>query len=199
MASVAEPIHAARAPSRPALKVVPAGGLPIVALTVAGLIIAIATNSQWALDFFHVVGGGLWTGIDLFFGLVLGPIIGSMSIPARMEFSSRVMPKMLLIMPTLVTMTLGSGFQLARKLGNLAPHSPDHPWLVASYIVIGVMATIALGLLEPANIAVLFELRKPNPNGARIGRLMKVFIYTAGITGLMQIATLVIMTRLASG
>ena len=198
MASIAEPIHAGLAPSRPALRIVPVRGLPVVAVVVVGLITAIATNSQWALDFFHVVGGGLWTGIDLFFGLVLGPIIGTMSIPSRMEFSSRVMPKMLLIMPTLVTMTLGSGFQLARKLGNLAPHSPNHTWLVASYVVVGVMATIALGLLEPANIAVLFELRKPNPNGARIGRLMKVFIYTAGITGLMQIATLVIMTKLAS-
>jgi hypothetical protein len=200
MASVAEPLHPALAPpSRQAVRVVPVRGLPIVAVAVVGLVVAIATNSTWALDFFHVVGGGLWTGIDLFFGLVLGPIIGTMSIPARMEFSSRVMPKMLLIMPTLVTMTLGSGFQLARKLGNLASNSPNHGWLVASYIVVGVMATIALGLLEPANIAVLFELRKPNPNGARIGRLMKIFIYTAGITGLMQIATLVIMTRLASG
>ena len=198
MASVAEPIPAALAPSRPAATVVPVRGLPVVAAVVVGLIAAIASNSQWALDFFHVVGGGLWTGIDLFFGLVIGPIIGTMSIPARMEFSSRVMPKMLLIMPTLVTMTLGSGFQLARKVGNLAANSPNHGWLVASYIVVGVMATIALGLLEPANIAVLFELRKPHPNGARIGRLMKVFIYTSGITGLMQIATLVIMTHLAS-
>jgi hypothetical protein len=163
-----------------------------------GLVVAIGTNSQWALDFYHVAGGGLWTAIDLFFGLVLGPIIGTMSIPARMEFSSRVMPKMLLIMPTVVTMTLGSGFQLARKLGNLAPNAPAHGWLVASYVVVGVLAVIALGLLEPANIAVLFELRKPNPNGARIGRLMKVFIFTAGITGLLQIATLVIMTKVAS-
>jgi hypothetical protein len=32
-----------------------------------------------------------------------------------------------------------------------------------------------------------------------IERLMKRFIYSAGITGVMQIATLVIMTRLASG
>jgi hypothetical protein len=200
MASIAEPIPAGLAPpARPTVRVVPVRGLPVVAVVVVGLIVAIASNSTWALDFFHVVGGGLWTGIDLFFGLVLGPIIGSMSIPARMEFSSRVMPKMLLIMPTLVTMTLGSGFQLARKLGNLAANSPNHGWLVASYVVVGVMATIALGLLEPANIAVLFELRKPQPNGARIGRLMKVFIYTAGIAGLMQIATLVIMTRLASG
>ena len=34
-----------------------------------------------------------------------------------------------------------------------------HGWIVASFIVVGVMAIIALGLLEPANIAVLFELR----------------------------------------
>jgi hypothetical protein len=182
--------------SRPAI--VPVKALPVVGVVLVGMVVAIATDSRWALDFYHVVGGGLWTGIDLFLGLVLGPIMGSMSIPARAEFSSRLMPKMLLIMPTLVTMTLGSGFQLARKLGNLAPGYPHHGWLVASYVVVGVMATIALGLLEPANLAVLFELRRPEPNGARIAKLMRVFIYTAGITGLMQIATLVIMTKLAS-
>jgi hypothetical protein len=122
-----------------------------------------------------------------------------MSIPSRIEFVTRLMPKMVLLMPTLVTMTLGAGFQLARHLGNLSASSPLHGWLLASYIVVGVMAVIALGLLEPANIAVLYELRKPKPNVVRIQRLMKVFIYTAGITGLMQIATLVIMTKLAAG
>jgi hypothetical protein len=163
------------------------------------MVVAIATNSLWALDFYHVVGGGLWTAIDLFFGLVLGPIMGSMSVQARAELSSRLMPKMLLLMPTLVTMTLGAGFQLARHLGNLAADYPHHGWLVASYVVVGVMATIALGLLEPANLAVLFEMRKPEPNRERIAVLMKVFIYTAGVTGLMQVATLVIMTKLAAG
>jgi hypothetical protein len=200
MATVAEPIPAGlAAPSRPRVKIVPLAGLPIVAVVIVGLTVAIATNSLWALDFFHVVGGGLWTAIDLFLGLVLGPIMGTMSLPSRIELSSRLMPKLLLLMPTLVTMTLGSGFQLARKLGYLQSAYPDHPWLVASFIVVGVMAVIALGLLEPANVAVLFELRKDQPNPARIGRLMRVFIYTAGITGLMQIATLIIMTKIATG
>jgi putative transposase len=58
-------------------------------------------------------------------------------------------------------MTLAAGFQLALKLGNLSPASPNHAWLVASFCVVGVMAVIALGVLEPANIAVLFEMRKP--------------------------------------
>ena len=199
MAVVAEPVHAAREIQRPAIKIVPLQALPIVGLLLVGLIVAIATNSRWALDAYHVVGGGLWTALDLFLGLVLGPIMGTMSIPSRIEFSSRLMPKLLVIMPTVVTMSLGSGFQLARHLGNLAPTYVNHDWLVASYAIVGVMAVIALGLLEPANVAVLFELRRPKPNAARIQRLMKVFIYTAGVTGLMQIATLVIMTKLASG
>jgi len=32
-----------------------------------------------------------------------------------------------------------------------------------------------------------------------IEKLMKRFIYTAGATGLMQVATLIIMTKLAAG
>lgn len=186
------------APSRPKIQIVPVRGLPIVAVVLAGLVVTIATNKLWPLEFYHVVGGGLWTALDLFLGLVIGPIMAKMSVSARMEFSARFMPKMLLIMPTLVTMTLASGWQLARLVGNLDVGYPKHWWLTASFIVVGVMAVIAIGILEPANIAVLFEMRKPQPDGEIIGRLMRRFVYTAGITGVMQIATLVIMTRLAS-
>jgi hypothetical protein len=185
-------------PPIPEFSIVPVRGIPIAAALLVGLIVAIATNSLWALTFFHVGGGGLWTSIDLFLGLIIGPIIGRMSVPARIEFTVRFMPKMVVIMPTLVAMTLGAGFQLARHLGNLETNYPHHGWLVASYVIVGVMAVIALGLLEPANIAVLFELKKPRPNPQRIGRLMKIFVYTAGITGVLQIATIVIMTYLAS-
>jgi hypothetical protein len=58
---------------------------------------------------------------------------------------------------------------------------------------------IALGLLEPANVAVLFELKKRRPDPAVIQRLMKRFIYASGFIGAMQIATLVIMTKVATG
>jgi hypothetical protein len=129
---------------------------------------------------------------------VLGPIIGRMSIPARVEFTTRLMPKMLLIMPTVVTLTLAAGWQLGLKTGNVLSSSPNHGWVVASFIVVGVMSVLALGLLEPANIAVLVELKKPRPNPAVIERLMKRFLYCAGILGVMQVATLVIMTKLAS-
>jgi hypothetical protein len=194
--SVSTPIDAAH--DRPKIQVVPLRGLPIVALLVVFVALSIGFNWQWGLMFNHVAGGGLWTGIDLFVGLVVGPILGRLSVPSRAEFSARFMPMMVIIMPTVVMMTLATGFQVARLSGNLAASSPNHAWLIVSFCVVGVMATIALGVLEPANIAVLYEMNKPVPNGERIGRLMQRFVYTAGILGVMQIATLIIMTRLSS-
>jgi hypothetical protein len=184
---------------RPSFEIVPRRGLVLVAIAMLLLIVAIAVNKLWPLEFFHVAGGAAWTIIDLFLGLVLGPIMGSMSVPARVEFTTKLMPKMLLIMPTVVTMTLAAGWQLGVKLGTVESTYPNHAWVVASFIVVGVMAVLALGLLEPANIAVLFELKKPRPNPQVIEHLMKRFIYCAGILGVMQIATLVIMTKIASG
>jgi hypothetical protein len=207
MATTAEPPapgEAADAPppgafAIPDFEIVPRLGLIPVAIVFAGLVVAIAVNELWPLEFFHVAFGAAWTIIDLFLGFVLGPILGRLSIPARIEMTTRLMPKMALIMPTVVTATLAAGWQLGHLLGTVDSGYYNHGWIVASYIVVGCMAVIALGLLEPANIAVLFELKKPRPNPAVIEHLMKRFIYTAGILGALQIATLVIMTKIASG
>jgi hypothetical protein len=180
-------------------EIIPRRGLPLVGVVLVATVVAIAANKIWPLEFLHVVFGAAWTVIDLFVGLVVGPILGSLSIPARIEMTKRLMPKMALIMPTVVTVTLAAGWQLGHLLGTVDSAYIHHGWIVASYIVVGVMAVIALGLLEPANIAVLFELRKPRPNPEVIQHLMKRFIYTAGVTGVMQVATFVIMTKIAAG
>jgi hypothetical protein len=182
----------------PDFQIVPRRGLVAVAVVLVALIVAIAANKLWPLMFFHVAGGASWTIIDLFLGLILGPIMGSMSIPARIEFTTKLMPKMLLIMPVVVTATLAAGWQLGVHEGTVLTSYPQHGWVVASFIVVGVMSVLALGLLEPANIAVLVELKKPRPNPHVIEQLMKRFIYCAGVLGAMQVATLVIMTKLAS-
>lgn len=180
------------------IQIVPVRGLPFVVAAAVYVVVVIATNSRWGLMLAHVAGGGLWTGIDLYVGLVLGPILGRLSPPARGEFSARFMPKMVLLMPTLVMLTLASGFQIAINYGYLFPGVTTRPWLIASMVVVGIMAVIALGVLEPANIGVLFEMKKPRPDTDVIEHLMKRFVYTAGVTGLMQVATLLIMTRVAT-
>jgi hypothetical protein len=190
--------HAGPPLAIPDFDIVPRVGLVLAGVIIVALIVVVATGGLWPLEFMHVVFGAGWTVIDLFLGFIIGPILGSLSVPARIEFTTRFMPKMVVLMPAIVTATLVAGWQLSTHLGTNLTSYPEHGWVVASMIVVGVMAIVALGLLEPANIAVLVELKKPRPNPAVIERLMKRFIYAAGITGLMQIATFVIMTKLAS-
>ena len=185
--------------ARPDFQIVPLKGLPIVAVIFIGLIIAIAANKLWPLVFLHVAFGAAWTIVDLFMGFVIGPTMGKLPPPARIEVATRLMPKMVLIMPTVVTVTLAAGWQLGVLMGTVNSSYYNHSWIVASYIVVGFMAVIALGLLSPANIAVLTELKKPKPNPAIIQKLMKRFIFAAGFTGTLQIAILVIMTRIRVG
>ena len=188
----------AEAPVVPDFEIVPVKAIPIVAIVLIGLVAAIVSDRLWPLEFYHVVFGGMWTAIDLFVGLIVGPIIGRLSPQGRVEFATRFMPKMVLLMPTLVVCTLVAGWALANHTGDIAVPYPDHWWLTASFIVVGIMSVIALGILEPANLAVLFELKKPQPDPELIGKLMQRFVFTAGITGVMQVATLVIMTRIAT-
>lgn len=183
----------------PDFQIVPLRGLPIVAVVLVALIAGIAADRIWPLMFLHVAFGAAWTIIDLFLGFVIGPLMRRLSIPARIELTVRLMPKMVLIMPTIVTVTLAAGWQLGHRMGFVDAGYYHHAWIVASYVVVGVMGVVALGLLEPANIAVLTELKRPRPRPSVIERLMRRFVFAAGITGAMQIGILVIMTRIASG
>lgn len=183
----------------PDFEVVPRVGLILSGAALVLLVAGVVSGTYWSLVLLHVAFGAGWTIVDLFMGLIIGPILGSLSIPARAELSRRLMPKMVVIMPTLVTATLVAGWQLGLKMGTVNSGHPMHGWVVASYIVVGVMALLALGLLEPANIAVLIEMKKPQPDPMVIDRLMKRFVYSAGVIGIMQVAILVIMTKIRVG
>ena len=168
-------------PPRPAssgvfIQVVPLKGLAFTGITIFVVSLVIITDWKWSLIFVHVVGGALRTALDLFVGLVIGPIVGRLSLLARAEFASKFMPAMLIVMDTLVMMNLATSFQLARQLGNLDSSSPNHAWVVSSMMALGVMEVLALAALKSAHIAVLFKMNKPVPNAEQIGRLMKRFL-----------------------
>ncbi len=170
--------------------------LPGISLTV--LVVAISSNRDWLLDFLHVFFGGLWTGADLFAGFLIGPIVRRLEPDFRRAFMQRYMPKMMVLMPTLAIVTLAAGWQLARNTGELTTPYTHHGWLVSSFVIVGVMATINFAFLLPANLQVLTELRKAGPNGELIGRLLGRYNVLAAILGCLQIATIIVMSRLAT-
>jgi hypothetical protein len=178
---------------------IPLWGILVSLLVILALIVTIASNSVFGLDFFHIFGGALWISVDLLMGFVIGPIMGRLDIPARMVFAKNLMTKMMVLMPTVVICTLAAGWQLARVDDFFtSPYAPQHGWILAALIVVALLSILAYTFLEPANIVVLMELRKPEPNGLLIGRMMKRFLYTAGILGVLQLSIVIIMVRLAT-
>jgi hypothetical protein len=107
----AEAAHAGPPPAIPDFDIVPRVGLALAGVIIVALIVVVATGGLWPLEFMHVVFGAGWTVIDLFLGFIIGPILGSLSIPARIEFTVKFMPKMVVLMPAIVTATLVAGHE----------------------------------------------------------------------------------------
>jgi hypothetical protein len=78
-------------------------GYAVVALGV--MTVAIVSHDHWFLNFVHVICGVLWTGIDLFMGFVIGPILRKVSLSVRREIIVRLVPRTLFLMPTLSIIT----------------------------------------------------------------------------------------------
>jgi hypothetical protein len=169
------------------------------ALAVAIMIVAIGSGSRWSLNFVHVICGVLWTGIDLFMGFVVGPIVKRMPVAARREFILRLVPKTLFLMPTLALVTGTSGWFLARQLGYFDLPWPEFGWVAAALALVTLMTIQGTGYLLPTNLRVCFELQKPNPDAERIGRMMRRFFLVVAAQGAMQIVTIVIMARFVTG
>jgi len=54
-------------------------------------------------------------------------------------------------------------------------------------------------VLLPTNLMVYFEMRREIPDGARIGRLMRRFVYAVALQGVLQVAIIAVMARFVTG
>lgn len=94
----------------------PAFALLVVAIPVAALVGAVLRPGVEYLLYVHVMAGVLWTGIDVFMGAVLGPVIGRLAVDQRASFFGAFTPKMTFLMPSLATVTIAGGLVLAREI-----------------------------------------------------------------------------------
>jgi hypothetical protein len=169
------------------------------ALALIVMTAAIASHERWFLNFVHVISGVLWTGIDLFMGFVIGPIMRSVAPQVRREIIVRLVPKTLFLMPTLSIITGTAGWYLARDLGYLDAPWPQSAWVSAALTLVVAMTLLGVGYLLPTNLRVCIELRRPDPDFARIGGMMRRFFLAVALQGTMQVLTIVIMARFVSG
>jgi hypothetical protein len=168
-----------------------------VALTV--MVAVIASGHLWSLNFVHVFSGLLWTGIDLFMGFILGPILRVIDISARKAVLLQLTPRTLFLMPTLSIITGTTGWFLAKDMGFTALNWPQYGWVAAAIALVVLMAVQGLGYLLPTNLRVCLDLQRNNPDPTRIARLTNRYFMAVASQGVMQVVTIVIMARLATG
>ena len=169
----------------------------VAALTV--MTAAILGPSIWFLNFVHVMMGALWTGIDLFMGFVIGPIMRSVSFETRRVIIAGLIPRTLILMPTLSIITSTAGWFLAARMGFLALGYPEFWWVIAALAIVTVLTVQGLGYLLPTNLRLYFEVQKAQPDSQKIARWMKTYVRVVAVQGIMQVAIIIVMARFATG
>ena len=169
------------------------------ALAFAAMTAAILSPSLWFLDFVHVMAGSLWTGIDLFMGFVIGPVLRGVSLDTRRAMIAGIIPRTLILMPTLSTITSTAGWFLAVRMGFLDVGYPQFWWVIAALAIVTVLTVQGLGYLLPMNLKLYFEISKPSPDPDKLKRWMRTYVRVVAVQGTMQILIIVVMARFATG
>ncbi|MDG6925560.1 MAG: hypothetical protein JRN09_03310 [Nitrososphaerota archaeon] len=158
------------------------------------LIGALAANSQFLLDYVHVITGGTWTGFDLFMGLVMTRVLRSLEIPQRVEVAKRLTPTTFFIIPSLAATAITSGIYLAQSMGKFDLSSP---WIIAAGIVVFILTAQGFGVFMPNGVRIFIELAKVKPDTAKIAKLNMRNIRLAGSQAAFQLVIILIMAHLA--
>ncbi|HWE73328.1 MAG TPA: hypothetical protein VG328_09235 [Stellaceae bacterium] len=156
-------------------------------------------TALWFLNWVHVFFGLTWTGIDLFMGFVLGPILRRLDPALRRTVSQQLSWRFFWLFPMLSTVTPTAGWELARRLGYLDVPYPGYYWIEAALALVITMAFFGIFILAPVNLWVLWETRKPQPNMTLVQKLMHFYLGITALQAVLQLTTIVVMTRFRLG
>lgn len=172
---------------------IPSLSLIAIFLPVGALVYALNVNALTTLNYVHVMTGSLWTGIDLFMGFVLGPVLGGMEPKDRAGVFKRLVPKMTFLMPVLATVTIMSGIELAQRLGYSLLSGA---WIIAAIVIVSILTIQGFGMLLPNEIRVFRQLLSKTPNIELISRLGMRNAKLGGVQGLLQLGIIFVMANL---
>jgi len=171
----------------------PAFAVGAVAVPLAALVYAATMGPIQHHIYAHVMAGVLWTGIDLFMALVLGPVLGGLAIEQRAAVFRRFTPKMTFLMPTLAVVTIAGGITLALRMG-VFPN--PHPWLAlftaASLLPVLALIGVQFDALRDWRWLAAFAVA-----AVASGAYLAVALPAFAMTSPAMVATLVIVTVLS--
>lgn len=170
-------------------------GLTLLLTPIIILVGILISGNFYLLEYFHVLSGSAWTGMDLIMGIFFAYIMRGLRNEERAEVSKRLIPVMLFFMPAIATTTITAGIYLAFAM-NINIYS-DY------FIVVAILALslMILGLLVflPNELRIYLELKRGAKNISKIVSLTMLNIRLSMVQLILQITIIVFMAHFTTG
>ncbi len=170
-------------------------GLPLLVIPPAVLVAILLLNNFYFLEYFHVISGSAWTGMDLVMGLFFAFIMKGLNPLQRSEISKRLIPVMLFFMPAISTATIMAGIYTAIDLGI--------SFYNIYFIIVAILAVVLMiqGLLIflPNELRIFLEILRGGKNVEKIVRLTMFNLRLSLLQLIFQIVIILFMAIFAMG
>ncbi|MEM0157335.1 MAG: hypothetical protein QXN26_04635 [Thermoplasmataceae archaeon] len=110
-------------------------GMAAFLVPFAALAAAYLSGSILALDYVHVLLGAIWTGIDIFLGLLFSTVMGKSPVETRKNVAARLLPMTLFFIPAVSVVVPLAGYLLALNEGIFTLST----WLFRAIVIIGIL------------------------------------------------------------
>jgi hypothetical protein len=170
-------------------------GLPMLLVPVVLLLIILFSNDFYFLEYFHVITGSAWTGMDLVMGLFFAFVMRGLSNPERVEVSKRLIPTMLFFMPSIASVTVTAGLYTAIHL-HIAFLSP---YFIATGIIVLILIVQGFALFLPNELRIYLEILR---GGKDVGKIVRLTMFNLKLSLsqlVFQIFVILLMAHFATG
>ena len=164
-------------------------GITAFAVPFIALAIAYLWGSILVLDYVHVLLGAVWTGVDVFLGLLFSTVMGSAPMETRRNVAIRILPMTLFFIPSVSIAVPLAGYLLASSEGifNLSA------WLFRAIIIIGILLVgTGFSTIVPYSIKIIRTINGGGSEG-RLHRYLRIISAGALVQMIFQIAIISLM------
>ena len=155
-------------------------------------VVSYLSNDYRVMFTVHLFLGAFWFGTAVLGAVVLGPVMGSLSEEANVEFAEGFVPKMNLLMEPVSVGAIGSGIGLADMMGLLAAPTPS---LWAALIIAVALLILGFGPLHRFTAGMFDEIAADETDHERLASLNKRY----GMLSLVELALMIAIVLTMSG
>jgi hypothetical protein len=170
-------------------------GLAMLIVPPVLLVIILLAHNFYFLEYFHVVAGSMWTGMDVILGIFFSYVMRGLDNFEKTRISMRLTPTMLYFMPAISSTTITAGIYTA-----LALHIPfSSSYIIAALVISAILFVEGIGIFLPNELRVYNEILHGAKNTEKIVRLTMLNLKLSLVQVIFQIAIILIMAHFAVG